>query len=453
MADGLALIAQYESEASEIRHAPEPLQARMVVFLLTGLFGSLVIISMVFPIDRVVSSQFGQVVTVQPTTVLQALDASIIKSIDVNEGQHVTAGTVLATLDPTFAAADVSALRLQMASLDAEIARADAELAGKRYLARVTGDPISDTYANMQQANYLQRKQQFDSQVAYNNSQIDGARATLAKLSKDAALYGDRLRVAAEAEGLRNQLEDMHVGARLNTLAATDIRLEMARNVEIDRNSMAETTHLLAGYIATRDAFIQQWMSTTSQELVTASNARDTARTSLDKANRHHDLVRVTAPEDAVVLSLAKLSVGSVLKEGDALVTLASLKSPVEAEIDVAARDVGFVRAGDPVTIKFDAYQFVEHGSASGKVLWISEGTFTTDPVSGTSNDSDGKPVAPYYKAKIGFADVRLHSVPDNFRLIPGMTLTADIHVGTRSLFMYMVRGLIRGVDESMREP
>ena len=33
------------------------------------------------------------------------------------------------------------------------------------------------------------------------------------------------------------------------------------------------------------------------------------------------------------------------------------------------------------------------------------------------------------------------------------MTLTADIHIGTRSAFAYLVRGLIGGIGEAMREP
>jgi hypothetical protein len=33
------------------------------------------------------------------------------------------------------------------------------------------------------------------------------------------------------------------------------------------------------------------------------------------------------------------------------------------------------------------------------------------------------------------------------------MTLTADIQVGTRSVFMYLVKGVVRGVGEAMREP
>ena len=134
-----------------------------------------------------------------------------------------------------------------------------------------------------------------------------------------------------------------------------------------------------------------------------------------------------------------------MLKEGDPLFSLAPLGTPVEAEVHILSRDVGFVRPGDPVTVKLDAFHFVEHGTASGRVRWISEGAFMLD--------DNGNPVEPYYKARIEFTAVNLKAVPESFRLVPGMTLTADIKVGTRSVFMYMLRGVIRGVNEAMREP
>jgi HlyD family secretion protein len=124
---------------------------------------------------------------------------------------------------------------------------------------------------------------------------------------------------------------------------------------------------------------------------------------------------------------------------------LAPLRSPLEAEVHILARDVGFCRAGDKATLKFDPFNFVEHGTASGVVRWISEGAFT--------QDDNGSPVAPYYKARIALTKVDLKGVPDSFRLVPGMTLTADIQVGSRSVFMYMWRGVIRGIGEAMREP
>ena len=79
-------------------------------------------------IDRVVTSNAGKLVSLQSVNVFQALDPSIIKSIDVREGDEVQTGQLLATLDPTFAAADVKQLKQQIASLQAQIARDEAQL-------------------------------------------------------------------------------------------------------------------------------------------------------------------------------------------------------------------------------------------------------------------------------------------------------------------------------------
>jgi HlyD family secretion protein len=115
------------------------------------------------------------------------------------------------------------------------------------------------------------------------------------------------------------------------------------------------------------------------------------------------------------------------------------------------------------VTIKLDAFHFIEHGTAEGEVLWISDGTFNAAPgtasvsavgSSGTGGaDAQGKPTDAYYKMRVRFTNVQLRNVPTTFRLIPGMTLTADVHLGTRSLLMYLSRGMVQGIGEAMREP
>jgi len=447
------LIRRYQSETDEIRAAPEPVQARLMLFAVAGLFLALIGVALAFKLDRVVVSEFGQVVTVEPTVVLQALDASIIKSIEVKDGDQVKKGQLVATLDPTFAAADVAALRLQIASLDAEIGRCKAELAHRPFAMVAGTDPEAARYMAIQKNYYDQRKAQFDAQTQSFDEQIAQAKATLVRLSSDQALYGDRAKLAKEIEGMRAKLEADRFGSRLELLAATDQTLEMERNADFDRNSIAETQHLLNSTVANREAFIQQWMGQVSLELVNARNQLDAATEQLDKAVKHKDLVRIYAPDRAVVLQLAKLSVGSVLKEGDTFGTLALLRSPLQAEVNIDPRDMGFIRVGDTATIKFDAYNFIEHGSARGKVLWISDGTFATDTVTGATTDAQGNVLPPYYRVRIGFTKTALRNVPADFRLIPGTTLTADIHVGTRSAFMYMMSGLLRGLNEAMREP
>lgn len=439
-----ALIRTFQSETGEIREDPEPVQLRLTLHALAGLFVAMLAVTVFMHMNRVVTSTAGVIVTTEPTMVLQALDPSIIKSLDVQEGQRVTGGQLLATLDPTFAAADVEAATLQIASLDAQIARAEAELAKRDFNPPPAATPEA-AYMALQRAYYVQRKAQFEAQQQAYDEQIAQNQATIRKLKDDLARYDDRAKIAQQIEDMRASLAASQYGSRLNLLTATDQRLEILRSLDFDRNGLAESEHQLASTIANRDAFVEQWTAQVSQELVTARNTLDTASQQLAKAAKHKDLVRLAAPEDAVVLKMAKLSVGSVLKEGDPFITLAPLNSPVEAEVHISTRDIGFVRPGDSATVKLEAFNFVEHGTASGSVRWISEGAFT--------QDDNGTAVDPYYKARIELTEVRLYSVPDSFRLVPGMTLIADINVGSRSVFMYILRGVIRTLNEAMREP
>jgi hemolysin D len=439
-----ALIRMFQSEVSEVREDAEPAQLRLTVHALAGLFAALIAVSLFMQMNRVVTSVTGQIVTTEPTIVLQALDPSIIKSLDVQEGERVKGGQLLATLDPTFAAADVDAATMQIASLDAQIARTEAELANRDFNPPLGTSPDA-AYMALQRAYYLQRKGQFQAQLHAYDEQIAQNRATIRKLRDDLAHYDDRVKISQEIESMRASLAASQVGSRLNLLTATDQRLEILRTQDFDRNGLAESEHQLASTTANRDAFVEQWNGQVSQELVTARNTRDTTRQQLAKAAKHKDLVRLEAPEDAVVLKLAKLSVGSVLKEADPFITLAPLHSPVEAEVHIATREIGFVRPGDSATLKLDPFNFVEHGTALGYVRWVSEGAF--------SQDDNGNAVESYYKARIALTDVKLYGVPGSFRLVPGMTLTADINVGSRSVFMYVLKGVIRTVNEAMREP
>jgi HlyD family secretion protein len=121
------------------------------------------------------------------------------------------------------------------------------------------------------------------------------------------------------------------------------------------------------------------------------------------------------------------------------------LDVPVEADIDVESKDVSFIRVGDPVAMKLDAYPYIRHGTASGVVKTISEGSFTV-------NDNN-VPVPPYFKIRVSITGYHMRNVPSDFRVIPGMTLVADIMVGRRTILSYIVEGALRTGSEAMREP
>lgn len=441
----LHTVRQFQSEIAAIREEPEPISVRIGIHALTLMVAITAVVLMFARVDRVVSSSGGKIVATERPTVFQALDASIIKSIDVREGDVVEAGQLLATLDPTFAAADVKQLKQQIDSLDAQISRADAEVARRPLAFPANSDPEFGKYQALQAQLFKERAANYEAQLKSFDQKIAQTRATIDKFQTDEEHYKDREEIAKKIEDMRNTLLKKGAGSLLNSLTSTDLRLEALRTMDFGHNSLIEAQHQLSSLEADRDAFIEQWSVTTSQELVTARNSRDTAVSQLEKAEKHQDLVRLTAPEKGTVLSVAKLSVGSVLREGDQFITLAPARVPLEAEVQIAARDVGFIRPADDATLKIDAFNYAEHGTADGKVRWISEGAFTTD--------DNGNPTPPYYRARIAIQSVNLINVPKTFRLIPGMTLSGDIKVGTRSLAAYVIGGMVYGVGDAMREP
>ena len=221
----------------------------------------------------------------------------------------------------------------------------------------------------------------------------------------------------------------------------------MLRTVENLRNSLNESTAQLAALRANRDAFMQQWRATISQDLVTSQNTRDTARAQLEKAQKHQDLVKIVALDDSIILSIAKLSVGSVLQPGDRLITAMPINQPIVAEVKVSTRDIGFVRVGDPAVIKVDAFSYVEHGTAAGKVQWISENAFWV-------NDQTNQAQDPYYKVGVSIDAMNFINVPENFRLVPGHDPDGG-HQGrppfARAPICWTASS--RALNQSMREP
>jgi HlyD family type I secretion membrane fusion protein len=283
------------------------------------------------------------------------------------------------------------------------------------------------------------------------DARIHSAESQVAQYESNAAEYAKRLKLAEDAEKLYQPLLAKGYVSKLQSMQATDERTEMNRLSADAQNQMSSLRQTLASLKAQRAAFIEKWNSDAGSELVTDRNDLDVTRQNLQKAQKMSDLASLESPADAVVLKVGKVSSGSVASGGaqalavEPLFTLVPLDSTLEADVNIGADDIGFIKVGDPVQLKLEAYRFMQHGTAKGVIETISEGSFTTD--------DNGAEVPPYFKARVKITDVHLRNVPADFRLIPGMTLAGDILVGHRTILSYVVEGAMRTGSEAMREP
>ena len=396
-------------------------------------------------IDRVVSSQSGAIVTSQPPIVYQSLDPSIIRSLDVKEGARVGKGQILATLDPTFAEAAVNQLRAQIEGFRAQILRDQAlvSLSPLEYPA-----PSSDQIGRYQKENleyYNRQMAQYQSNINSFEQKIATLQATIDKYKVEESRYSSETDLNRKIESMRVTLEQHGTGSMLNLLTATQAKIESQRYADFARNSRIEAEHSLASAQADQASFQEQFKANASQDLLTARNGLEAAAPQLDAALKRQEAVRWTAPEDCVVLAVApNMSVGSVVSQGTTVITLMPVRNPVEALVQISANDIGFVRPGDPVVLKINAFPSAEFGTLEGTVKWVGDNAYSA---------LSGQSVAPYYNAQVTLDRNKLINVPPTATLLPGMTLVADIKVGTRSIWDFVMGGLTSNVGESMREP
>jgi HlyD family type I secretion membrane fusion protein len=439
------VVGAFESETAAVFLRTAPASEHMMLYALAAIVVLSIGLCAVVKLDRVVTS-VGRVVPAAGAFYVSPFDTGIVRQILVKAGDVVKKDQVLATLDPTFTSADLKQLQQKLASDEAAVMRLDAELAGRPYEFAAT-----DSAQLLQGAIWQKRQAQYRFDLADFDSRIHGAQSQVDQYEANSREYAKRLKLAEETEKVYQPLLEKGYVSKLQSMQATDERTEMGRLLGDAQNQMAALRQTMAALKAQRESYIQKWNSDTGTELVTVRNDLDVTRQNLQKAQKLSDLASLDAPADAVVLKVGRVSSGSVTGGNaqamgqEPLFTLVPLDGPLEADVNVRSEDIGFIKVGDPVQVKLDAYRYLQHGTAKGAIKTISEGTFTTD--------DNNVPVPPYFKVRVAIKEAHLRNVPADFRLIPGMTVSGDIMVGKRTILSYLVEGAMRTGSEAMREP
>lgn len=338
----------------------------MTLYCVTALIASAIIWASVSSIDEVVIAP-GKLVTTQPTIVVQPLETSIIRTIEVKAGEVVHAGQTLATLDATFSQADVDQQQAKFSALDAQVRRIEAELAGNDYTAGDTPDQM------LQAQLFGQRRAFYTAQLQNFEQQIAGQSAALLASKNQEAVLNDRRDGLSQIEAARERLYNKQSGSLITLLGSRDARLDVESDLTAVRGRADEAAHAYAKLSADRQAFIEDFRRAAMEQLVELRGQRDMADEELKKMALRRNMVVLTAPADSVVLDLAQRSVGSVVREAEPVVTLVPINVPLEAEVSINTRDIGRVAVGKEARVKLDAYPFQKYGTATGEVRTISQ--------------------------------------------------------------------------------
>jgi len=435
------LAADFLPDADEIERSPLPPFAQMTVRALVAALTLFIVWASVSSIDEIVVAH-GRIINPLPNVVVQPLETSIVQKIDVRVGQVVRKGEQLATLDPTFAQADEAQLRSRLRSLDTQTGSLQAELDGAAGAGRAT-----DADGLLQAQLSKERKANYRAQLGKMEQTISRLAAALETNRRDQLILTARVKSLREIENMQAKLVAQQFGARLHLLEAQDRRLEVDRELSLTENKEHELRSELASSEAEKSAFVKGWRQKALEELLSTSRERDGVNEQLQKADKRRKLVTLSAPVDGVVLEIAKLSPGSIVKEAESFFTLVPLNAELEAEVQIDSVDIGYIKSGDEVQLKLDAFPYQRHGGLQARVRTISEDAFKRD------NQMQGNGTDAYYLSRLKIGTPRLKKMDAHARILPGMTVTAEIVVGKRSVISYLLWPLTKAMDESLKEP
>lgn len=434
---------EFQPDALEIKNSKLPVIIRLCVWIPAVVVLIGIVWASLCEVDIVVSAR-GKIITGQPTIVLKPYDRVFVKDVKVSVGDIVEKDQVLIEFEPKIYDADAARLENDRDTFKAQYERFSAEFEGKKYVlpsdATVYDKEQLEIYKQRQEY-YNARIQSFDASIRYYNE---------AKKTKEVTLNSmrEQYKVFKELCDQYERLQKSNAASWREYAQMTISRLEMEGNIAALLQSIQELKNQTEATVAQKEAFVQEWRNTISENMVTAKSKLKTADSQLLQVNQLRMYTELKAPCRAVVHEVAAFSENSGVREAEALITLIPIDGDLFVEAEVRPMDIARVRLGSEARIKLDAYPFQKYDTMSGKVVGISENTIQKD-----QRSLDPEASMTYYRTRLSYDSSTMNHLPENFRLIPGMEVQVEIMTGRRKIITYVTYPLIKALDTAIREP
>jgi len=427
-----------DTDAIYQRSPSKPLMIVTVVALLFFTFGA--VFASINEIETTISSR-GKFTTQTPNVIIESKASSTVKHITVERGDMVRKGDVIVELDDTIVLTNLQQNEKLINNLSRKITRIELErLLISGAVEVVNGDdldPLNLDTLQKRVSEYRQTVKSFESKLSRLESEKMSTKESV-DISREQTAIKERLR------DVQKDLYDAKIGTLLQFLAAEDSVL-VAKRAEFNaQNSARMVVSDISALQADKSAFQAQWASKISGELTVSAEELTQLKQERVKLQQSFDNILVRAPVSGIVLDLPAVSAGGVVSVGDMILTIVQIDQPLFLEVDIDPKNISDIRLGMPVSVKVDSMPFQEFGDIEGKLIFISQDTFT-ESLSGEAGL--------FYRARVETVPLSSTKMPSDFLLTQGMQANADLKVGTRRLITYFTYPILKAFEESFREP
>jgi len=392
-------------------------------------------------VDKTVSAR-GKFTNTAPNIEIQSTGSSIIEELNLERGQFVKKGEIVAILDGTVVNANLKITRDKIYAVKNKTLRLELQKNSilKKSLNKGSSgqlDPINEEILDKHFDEFMIKMKTFSSDLLLLETEI-------VSMSADKELIRDQLDIKIKIEEGKKKLFEKNVGSLMEILSSTDQRISVKRQLLSTTGSIEKLKSQKISIVDQRSSYLTGELVGIAQELSSFNDQLLQLNEELIKNELEKSNLFVKSPVEGVVLNLPTVTIGSLINKGDPIVTLVRTGLPLVLEIDVDPKDASDLYNGNPVSVKIDALPFQQFGDLAGTLIYLSDDT-VEESLQGESGA--------YYRGRVNVEDSELMGLPEEFDLTPGMLASADLKVGKRRLITYFTNPILRSLSSAMREP
>ena len=433
----------------------------------------------------------GKIESIGHAKVIQTLEPGKIAAIDVETGQAVKAGDVLVELDPTEALAD------QRSAAD-DLDAASAEAARRRYAiealvpiqtalaAAAMEDPapsltpilagakdgigwdaaLPEEFRLRELAVLGGDIDQLTTQLQSLDKQAAQKTATRQRLNMSIAFEKQLIGTLNSRVGTRQEALDKQVGTKIDLYEAEAELQKAQAALASDQGELIENDAALREIASEKAKAASQFVADNENKLADAGRKADEAREALNKATSRLKRTKLVSPIDGVVQKLAATTLGQVFTTGQQVLIVSPNAGDLRVEALVANADIGFIKLGQDVAVKVDAFPFTRFGTLHGKLIGIApeavdeqeakrafaNAAASANDVNSPAPEAQGQAQSFVFPVTIALDETAMPVGGARIPLSPGMTVTAEVRTDSRRIIDYLLSPLSKMGSEALHE-
>lgn len=430
-------VVDFATDADLAMFRQEPLRARVLLRSIGFVVVIFLFWASVAQLDEVTRGE-GKVIPSRQLQVLQSIDGGLVAEILVREGEVVRPDQLLIKIDETRFASSVKENLSQALALEARVARLRALSDGKAFVPPPSVLKEAPEIVEQERQLYIAKRDEISAAVSI-------ARQQLAQRQQE--LNEAQARRAQAAQGYELTSRELSVTKPLiNSGAVSEVELlRLERDVSRYRGerdmASAQITRAQAA-IGEAQRKIEEveltFRNEAGRELSEAVGKLNSLTQSSVALSDRVTQSSIRSPVKGTVNRLLVNTVGGVVQPGKDMIEIVPLEDTLLLEARVQPRDIAFLRPGQPVMVKFTAYDFAVYGGLDGTLEHIGADTVT---------DEKGNA---FYTVRVrtnrpGFGDA-------NLPIIPGMVAEVDILTGKKSVLAYLLKPVLRAKSVALSE-